>query len=113
MGREGCVHCGKETGEGDLYCPECEAISGAKKPRLFLIFGLLFSMLLLSLTGLLLWHGGLSFGSLSLDWIWGRPVAVINGEPISRADLKTRVKGIQAMLEHQYGRDLFAGQRGE
>jgi len=70
-------------------------------------------MLLLSLTGLLLWHGGLSFGSLSLDSILGRRAAVINGEPIARADLKTRVKGIRAMLERQYGTDLFVGQRGQ
>ncbi len=112
MGLQGCIHCGKETGEGELYCSECEALSGAKKPRLFWIFGLLFSILLLSLTGLLLWHGGLSLGSLSLDSILGRPAAVINGEPIARADLKKRFKGIQAMLERQYGRDLFTGQRG-
>lgn len=37
---------------------------------------------------------------------------MINGEPIARADLKVRVKSIRAMLERQYGRDLFAGQRG-
>lgn len=112
LGLQGCIHCGKETGEGELYCPECEAISGAKKPRRFMIFALLFLMLLLSLTGLLLWHGGLSFGSLSLDSILGRPAAVINGEPIARADLKARSKSIRAMLERQYGRDLFAGQQG-
>ena len=112
MGLPGCVHCGKETGEGELYCPECQAISGAKKPRLFWTFGLLFSILILSLTGLLLWPGGLSLGSLSWDWILGRRTAVINGEPIARADLKARFKGIQAMLERQYGRDLFAGQQG-
>lgn len=113
MGLPGCVHCGKETGEGELYCPECEAISGAKKPRLFWIFGLLFSILLLSLTALLLWHGGFSLGSLSWDWILGRPAAVINGERVTRADLKARFNGIQAMLERQYGRDLFSGQRGQ
>lgn len=37
---------------------------------------------------------------------------MINGEPIARADLKTRVKGIQAILEQQYGKDLFVGQQG-
>jgi len=109
---QNCVHCGKETGEGELYCPECQAISGIKKPRRFWIFSILFSGVLLSLTGLLLWHGGLSFGSLSLDSILGRSAAVINGESITRADLKARVKNIRAMLERQYGRDLFAGQRG-
>jgi len=112
LGLQGCVHCGKGAGEGELYCPECRAIHPAKKPKRLWIFSILFSALLISLTGLLLWHGGLSFGSLSLDSILRRPAAVINGEPIARADLKVRVKSIRAMLERQYGRDLFAGQRG-
>ena len=112
MGEQNCVRCGKETGDGELYCLECQAIPGAKKPRRFWIFSILFSALLISLTGLLLWHGGLSIGSLSLDSILRRSAAVINGESITRADLKARVKNIRAMLERQYGRELFAGQRG-
>ena len=51
-------------------------------------------------------------GSLSLDWIWGKPAAVINGESISRADLKARVRTIQAIVERQHGKDIFAGERG-
>ena len=112
MGIQSCVHCGKETGEGELYCPECQAISGARKPRSFWIFSILFSVLLLSLTGLLFWHGGISFGSLSLDSILGKPVAVVNGEPIPISDLRERVKAIRAMLERQNGRNIFAGEQG-
>jgi hypothetical protein len=47
-----------------------------------------------------------------LDSIWGKPAAVINGEPISRAELIARVKSIQAIVERQHGRDIFAGERG-
>jgi hypothetical protein len=112
LGGKNCVHCGKETGEGELYCPECQAISGTKKPRRFWIFSILFSGLLLFFTGLLLWHGGLSFGSLSLDSILGRPAAVINGEPITKADLQARVRTIQGIVERQHGKDIFAGERG-
>jgi len=112
LGIQSCVHCGKETGEGELYCPECQAISGARKPRSFWIFSILFSVLLLSLTGLLFWHGGISFGSLSLDSILGKPVAVVNGEPIPISDLRERVKAIRAMLERQNGRNIFAGEQG-
>ena len=60
----------------------------------------------------MLWHGVLGSWSLSLDLILGKPAAVINGESIGRIDLKARVKSIQAMVERQYGRDFFAGERG-
>jgi hypothetical protein len=109
---QSCVHCGKETGEGELYCPDCQAFFGAKKPRRFWIFSILFSVLLLSLTGLLLWHGGISFGSLSLDSILGKPAAVVNGEPIPISDLRERVKAIRSMLERQNGRNIFSGEEG-
>ena len=112
MGLQNCMHCGKETGEGEIYCPECQTLSGTRRPRRIWIFSILFSGLLLFLTGLVLWHGGVSFGSLSLDWIWGKPAAVINGESISRADLKARVRTIQAIVERQHGKDIFAGERG-
>ncbi len=112
MSLPNCVHCGKETGEGELYCGGCLAISGARRTRRIWIFSILFSGVLLFLTGLVLWHGGFSFGSLSLDSIWKRPVAVINGEPISRAELKARVKSIQAIVERQHGKDIFVGERG-
>jgi len=107
-----CRHCGKETGEGELYCLECQAIAGAKKPKRIWIFSLIFSGLLLSLTGMMLWHGGLNFGNLSLDAIWGKPAAVINGETISRSELKARLANMRKMLERQYDTDVFAGERG-
>ena len=109
---ENCRHCGKEIEEGGVFCPECRSIAGAKKPKRIWLFSLVFSGLLLSLTGLLFWHGGLSFGNLSLDAIWGKPAAVINGEKISRSDLKARLKIFQRILERQYGNDLFTGDRG-
>src|SRR4030042_4389703 len=109
---ENCRHCGKESeGEG-VFCPECRAIAGAKKPKRIWLFSLVFSGLLLSLTGMMLWHGGLSFGNLSLDTIWGKSAAVINGEKISHSDLKARLKIFQGILEGQHGKDLFVGERG-
>jgi len=112
MSLPNCVHCGKETGEGELYCGECLAISGARRTRRIWIFSILFSGVLLFLTGLVLWLGGFSFGSLSLDSILGEPAAVINGESISKSDLKARVKTIQVIVERQHGKDIFVGERG-
>jgi hypothetical protein len=112
MNLPNCVRCGKETGEEEMFCPECQAVSGDRKSKRLWVFSMVFSAILLSLTGLLLWHGGLSFGGLSLDSIWGKPAAVINGESISRADLVARLRKIQTIVERQHGRDIFAGERG-
>jgi len=112
MSSANCLHCGKEIREGELYCPACQAISGTPRPRFFRIFIILFSTLLFALTGLLLWHGGLGAWSFSLDSILGKPAAMINGEAIARADLKARIKSIRAMVERQYGKDIFTGERG-
>jgi hypothetical protein len=109
---ENCRHCGKEVEGGTVFCPECQAIAGTKKPKRIWLFSLVFSGVLLSLAGIMLWHGGLSLGDLSLDAIWGKPAAVINGEKISRSDLKARSKIFQRILERQYGNDLFTGDRG-
>ena len=109
---ENCRHCGKEVEGGTVFCPECQAIAGAKKPKRVWIFSLVFSGLLLSLAGMMLWHGGFSFGNISWDAIWQKPAAVINGEKISRSDLKARLKIVQEILERQYGKDLFTGDRG-
>ncbi len=112
MSTPNCVRCGKESPEGQLYCPECQPVSGSRKPRRLWIFSLAFSALVLVLTGLLLWHGGFGLPDFSLDSVLGRPAAVVNGEKISRVDLIARVKMIRGMLERQHGKNLFEGDRG-
>lgn len=109
---QSCRHCGKEAEDGDPYCPECRSASGVRRPRYLWVFSIVFSAVLLLLAGMLLWHGGFGFLDLSLDSILGRPAAAINGEPISRAELKARVRAIQAIVERQHGKEIFAGERG-
>jgi len=108
---QSCRRCGKEAEDGEIYCLECRSASGVRRPRYLWVFSIIFSSVLLLLGGLLLWHGGFGFLDLSLDSILGRPAAVINGEPISRAELKARVRTIH-IVERQHGRDIFAGERG-
>ena len=112
MSPANCVHCGKETGEGEVYCAECQAISATPRRKSLWIFTIAFSALILFLTGLVLWHGGFSFSIFSMDSIWARPAAVINGESISKAGLKARVKTIQGIVERQHGKDIFGGEKG-
>jgi hypothetical protein len=59
-----------------------------------------------------LWHGGLNFGNLFLEAIWGKPAVVINGETISSSELKARLANMRKMLTRQYDTDVFAGERG-
>jgi len=109
---QSCRHCGKEAEEGELFCQECRLASGIRRPRYFWVFSIVFSSVLLLFAGMLLWHGGFGFLDLSLDWLLGRPAAIINGEPISRAELKARVRTIQAIVERQHGKEIFVGERG-
>lgn len=110
---EGCRHCGKEIEESAIYCPDCRALTGVQKQKRFWVFSIIFSVLLLALTGLLLWHWDLGFWNFSPYWIFDKPAALVNGESISRAELKARVKYIGQTLERQYGKDLFTGSRGQ
>ena len=48
----------------------------------------------------------------SWDSILRRPVAVINGEPIARSEARERFRVTRLMLEKEYGKELFAGERG-
>ncbi len=107
-----CLRCGKETGEGELYCSECRGISGTPRRKGLWIFTVAFSSVLLVLAALVLWHGGLSFADFPLNRYWEKPAAVINGESISSRDLRARMRMIQGIVERQHGKDIFAGERG-
>ncbi|MEW6334503.1 MAG: SurA N-terminal domain-containing protein, partial [Thermodesulfobacteriota bacterium] len=47
------------------------------------------------------------------DSLLGRPAAVINGEPIAWSDARERLRITRLMMEKEYGRDLFTGERGK
>lgn len=108
-----CMRCGKEAGEGELYCPECQTAWGTRKPKRIWIVSLVFSGVLLVLAGLLLWHGGVSLGGLIPRSFAANPAVVINGESISEADFQARLQSVRRILERQNGSNLFAGERGK
>ena len=112
MSLTNCLRCGKETGGAELYCPQCQAAWGTRKPKRIWIVSLVFSGVLLVLAGLLLWHGGVSLGGLIPGTFAANPAAVINGESISEADFQARLQSIRRILERQNGSNLFAGERG-
>ncbi len=113
MGIQNCRHCGKEAGEGEVYCPECRAAFGVRKTKRLWIFSIGFSILLLFLTGLLLWNGKADSWGHFWDSLLGRPAALVNNESISKVELQARLESHRAMLERRYGPDLFMNERGQ
>jgi hypothetical protein len=111
---ENCRHCGKETEEEGGFCPECRSLAGEKKKahRVW-VFSILFSAVLLFLTGLMVWHGGFGNWGFSLAAFWEKPSAVINGESIPRKEFKARMMSVKSAIEKQYGKNTFTGERGE
>ncbi len=80
-----CRRCGKETGEGEVYCSQCQDSIGTVKPRKIWFFAVFFSALILVLAGMLIWHGHAGTWDLSWDRLMGRPAAMINGEAMAGA----------------------------
>ncbi len=111
MDNQICRHCGGRTlGDGDTHCPDCTMLFQRRKRKRLLLSGM--AVLLFLGAGFLFWHADLDIGDVSWDALTGKPAAVINGEPIARGDLKARMKVSRIMLERQYGKDLFTGERG-
>ena len=106
-----CEHCGAEIPDGiGVECIVCQGSSGRKtsKRRWYWAGGII----LLLMVGVFLWRVNEAAGDLSWDALTGKPVAVINGDPIPRQEFRERLAIGMTMLERQYGKDLFAGERG-
>lgn len=111
--KNNCTLCGKEMETVERYCPQCMDKSGARRPGSFWLFSIFFSAILLVLAGIMLWYGHIGAWDLSWDGLIGRPAAMVNGEAISREDLRVRVKTSRRILEQQYGSDIFSGKEGK
>jgi hypothetical protein len=108
-----CRRCGKESTEGQIYCPPCREGVGAGQTKVIWLTAGLFSALLLTLAGMLLWHGQTATWDLSWDRIMMRPAATINGEAIDRQDFRARAAANRRISERQFGTDIFSGKDGQ
>ena len=113
MNPQRCLHCGKEKLEGELYCPQCLTLISSPRPPKVLIFSIIFSISLLFLTGLLLWHKGLGDRIFFLEVLWPKPVAAVNGEKILRSNWQRRVEDAKEFWRHEYGQEIFSGEKGQ
>jgi hypothetical protein len=106
-----CGHCGAEIPDGDGgECIVCRgaALRKISKHRWYRATGII----LLLIVGVLLWHAYGEAWDFSWDAMTGKPVAVINGDPVPRQEFYERLAIGRIVLERQYGKDLFAGERG-
>ncbi|MHB8771251.1 MAG: SurA N-terminal domain-containing protein [Syntrophales bacterium] len=107
-----CRRCGKEAADGqEGYCPDCaaEVRNKRRSSRWFLasaVVGLL-------LVGVVYAYGELNPRDYSWDALMGRPAAIVNDEPIGRSAARQRIEVGKRMLEREYGKDLFSGDRGK
>ncbi len=109
--QEQCSRCGKEIEAGDTeYCPDCR--DGIRRKRLKGSWFLASAIAILVLVGAVYAYGEKSAWEFSWDALLGRPVAVVNGESVARAALQERLAISRLMLERQYGKELFTGERG-
>jgi hypothetical protein len=114
MDKKICERCGAEIPDGmGMECIVCKDPSGRKRSRRrwYLAAGL--SLILLLAVGLLIGRAHEAGWDFSWDALTGKPVAVINGDPVTRPEFRERLAISRTMLERQYGKGLFAGEKGE
>jgi hypothetical protein len=94
-----------------------EEIVGSKKEEgksaktrwLFVGIG---GVVLLLIAGVGLWRGQAEGWDFSWAGLTGKPVAMVNGEEVSRVAFRERLEVSRGMLERQYGKGLFSGKQG-
>lgn len=107
-----CGVCGQEyPGDNQQHCPRCRSdIRDRNKKRLW-YSGV--AVVVLSLIAAVTLYGHTGVWRLSWDSLLGRPAAVINGEPVAWSDARERLRVTRLMMEKEYGKDLFTGERGK
>jgi hypothetical protein len=71
------------------------------------------AILLLLIVSAVLWRVQAEGWDFSWPVLTGKPVAVVNGEEVSRAAFRERLAVSRGMLERQYGKGLYSGEEGK
>jgi hypothetical protein len=111
LDNKNCGVCGKEIASGDgVVCPDCKSAI-RRKSRSRLWYSCAAAMILI-LVGAAFLYGEKNAWEFSWDSLLRRPAAVVNGEPIAWSEAKERFKITKLMMEKEYGKELFVGERG-
>ena len=109
MDNQTCRVCGKEiAGGGD--CAECKTDLKRKNRKRLLYTGV--AVAILMLVGAIFLYGEKNTWDYSWNSLLKRPAAMVNGEPIAWSETKERFRIARLMMEKEYGKELFAGERG-
>jgi DNA-directed RNA polymerase subunit RPC12/RpoP len=106
-----CGRCGKENaGEDEVYCPDCKSDIGRKKRKRLWYSGV--AAVILLLAGTFFLYVEKNVCEFSWNSLLRRPAAVINGDPIAWSEARERFRITRLMMEKEYGKELFAGEKG-
>jgi hypothetical protein len=95
-----CGNYGKEISDaGEVLCPDCKG--GIRRKNGKRLWYPVAAAALLFLAGSVFWYGDKNSWDFSWDAIFGRPVAVINGEPVTWSEARERFKTTRVILEKQ------------
>ena len=111
MDNQTCRVCGKEiAGEEGAVCLDCKSAIRRKTRKRFLYSGA--AAVILVLVGAIFLYDEKNTWDYSWNSLLKRPAAVVNGEPIAWSETKERFRIARMMMEKEYGKELFAGERG-
>ena len=111
MDNQVCSSCGKEVaGEEGVVCLDCISAGRRKTRKRFLYSGA--AAVILVLVGAIFLYGEKNTWEFSWNSLLRRPAAVVNGEPIAWSETKERFRIARLMMEKEYGKELFVGERG-
>ena len=111
LDNKSCSSCGKEiAGEEGVVCLDCISAIRRKTRKRLLYSGA--AAVILMLAGAVFLYGEKNAWEFSWDSLLRRPAAVVNGEPIAWSEARERFRITRLMMEKEYGKELFVGERG-
>ena len=112
MDNKTCGGCGKEIAGGDgVVCLDCKSAIRRKSIKRLWYSSAAVVILILA-GGAVFLYGEKNAWEFSWDSLLQRPAAVVNGEPIAWSEARERFKITKLMMEKEYGKELFVGERG-
>jgi predicted nucleic acid-binding Zn ribbon protein len=107
-----CGVCGREiAGEDGVVCLDCRSATRRTNRKRLWYSGA--AAVILIFVGVAFLYAEKNAWELSWDSLFRRPAVIVNGETITWSETKERFRITRLMLEKEYGKELFTGERGK